>query len=156
MFRTKINRRAHMLLFQHLDVNERHFSTPLRLSSDSSISPTASGSVAPKGDPRSNRHPAGVRWRPIRTKNRDNLLLVTRRRQHPAFNARKPLPASIPVGIWGHNSNLKISRRPETRAGSPRGAGLMVQTVNNCDYSSLMKGLGTSIDYQFKLTNNLA
>lgn len=32
----------------------------------------------------------------------------------------------------------------------------MRDSVNNCDYSSLMKGPGTSIDYQFKLTNNLA
>lgn len=30
----------------------------------------------------------------------------------------------------------------------------MTEPVKNCDYSSLMKGPGTSIDYQFKLTNN--
>lgn len=30
----------------------------------------------------------------------------------------------------------------------------MTPPVKNCDYSSLMKGPGTSIDYQFKLTNN--
>lgn len=35
-----------------------------------------------------------------------------------------------------------------------REAALMTHRVNNCDYSSLMKGPGTSIDYQFKLTNN--
>lgn len=97
-----------------------------------------------------------VRRCPIRMKIRITCWSRRPRCKHPPFKARKLFPQSIPAGIRGPNLELKIRRRQKMRAKSPRGAGLMMQSVNNCDYSSLMKGLGTSIDYQFKLTNNLA